>query len=568
MVNGGTWRRQLLALMAGAAAGILMASSACDGDPGPALEADGAARSARAAAEGDLACTGGSGAHDAHGAFQCAACHACPGKMEFGDVTLPGGTTTSGGVMVAAGLDTTCTVSCHSPFGKSPVTLAWNTPGPLACNACHDQGTVSSATGSRHPGETSSPVANRTACQSCHAFDQHTSGHVRIALADGNVVDVVRGAADAALNPACTACHTGSGTPLAGLTPPLLVDWTSPGGDFHGDRAGTGYGGTLRAPYARGQGALACAACHDAHSSANPYLFTSAANGTPIAAGAVDRNGVGAQALCEGCHQGTRHQGCVDCHGVDPMPAGSPCFACHGHEGIVNFAWPSSYDHQGSPPPGLDCTHCHVDWLPAFERAAPAVSNLYVKDQTAVSATVVWDTNEPATSYVEWGLGAAGNTTGSYALATHHEVTLTGLAGTTTYQFRVRTSDRWRNLTKTALASFQTASADAPPAPVPVDQGEIWTYGDVETVTLRWSAVADPQGDPVEYQVAVSDYADFRSARYTSSWTSGTSQAVTLPSWMYPGPWYFWRVQARDAAHDLRSPWSGSDAFGIWFNEY
>jgi predicted CxxxxCH...CXXCH cytochrome family protein len=111
-----------------------------------------------------------------------------------------------------------------------------------------------------------------------------------------------------------------------------------------------GFGGELVAPFERGQDALPCATCHDFHSSTNAFLLASRVNGVTIAAATVDRAGVGAQALCNACHEGDRHQLCKSCHReiwttdgeyswfegapVDPVPDGSACFYCHGHEGI------------------------------------------------------------------------------------------------------------------------------------------------------------------------------------------------------------------------------------------
>ncbi|HEX9108738.1 MAG TPA: cytochrome c3 family protein, partial [Longimicrobiales bacterium] len=75
-----------------------------------------------------------------------------------------------------------------------------------------------------------------------------------------------------------------------------------------------GFGGSLLAPYDRGQGALPCAACHDFHASTNAFLLAGKVNGVTIPAGTIDRAGVGGQALCNACHEGDRHQVCRSCH--------------------------------------------------------------------------------------------------------------------------------------------------------------------------------------------------------------------------------------------------------------
>ena len=81
------------------------------------------------------------GVHTRHlNLFACSTCH--PTGATFGfDVpyTFTGGTTTAGGTITprTATTPTTCTVACHFPKGAPAKTVAWDTPGPLACVECH-----------------------------------------------------------------------------------------------------------------------------------------------------------------------------------------------------------------------------------------------------------------------------------------------------------------------------------------------------------------------------------------------------------------------------------------------
>jgi hypothetical protein len=143
----------------------------------------------------------------------------------------------------------------------------------------------------------------------------------------------------------CLRCHA---TPVsdsvsvpASLTN-MRVAWNT---DFHGAAAGAGVGGSLKAPYARGQAALSCDACHDpaAHgSSANPYKIRATVNGSAVSVG----SGTQAVSLCVACHQGTPndyHASCISCH-VSFVPnyhndtgnapksfTGTDCLSCHRH---------------------------------------------------------------------------------------------------------------------------------------------------------------------------------------------------------------------------------------------
>jgi phosphodiesterase/alkaline phosphatase D-like protein len=53
---------------------------------------------------------------------------------------------------------------------------------------------------------------------------------------------------------------------------------------------------------------------------------------------------------------------------------------------------------------------------------------------------------------------------------TSHRVDLTGLMPNTTYVWRVRTRDAFRNETHTALGTFRTVDPAGPPAPVLVHE--------------------------------------------------------------------------------------------------
>jgi hypothetical protein len=383
-----------------------------------------------------------------------------------------------------------------------------------------------------------------------------------------------------------------------------------------------GFGGTLRAPYVRGEGPLPCAACHDSHASANAFLLAGEVNGVPVAPGTVDRAGVGAQGLCEACHEGDRHEVCRSCHKevwttdgeyswfegapVDPVPDGSACFYCHGHEGLRFMLVASPRYPEGSGHPfgmaGADrgdpsCSHCHSGWAPpATEHLPPALAagTPTVTGITATTATVSWRTSEPATSYVEYGVGTAGHVAGDDALAQTHAVTLTELAPGTQYVWRVRTSDAFRNVARTALRSFTTPAAGAVPFPdlAQVNAGAtVGTYTLV--VALPWHPVTAPSGTPVEYEVQLASDPGFTSLASAtlsgpgvpgltvgdSGWVPGTPTtadgrpALSFPATLTGLPQdvcadvvpnvYYWRVRARDQQGNV-SEWSPTGTFGVF----
>jgi hypothetical protein len=541
------------------------------------------------------------GAHAAHQGsfFTCQVCHPCGGVIGIGsNITLPGGTPVTGTIAKdpATGV-ASCTVTCHGSQSVS-----WNA-GPLGCSNCHGQWQSGAASvRSSHAIDPNLGLgANTPVCLGCHNTANHFDPNMALVTAGGAQQFPIATLTDAQVNTFCKSCHSptppATGNAIAGQTPPVLLGYDSAGaGDFHGARAGTGFGGTLAAPYTVGQPALACTACHDPHASTNAFLFAPTVNGNAVAAGSVDRAGVGADGLCQSCHIGDRHAGCKasGCHdGVsvvngqvmshEPVGPTAPCFFCHGHEGIVNFQMPTWDNHPNGT--GNYCSHCHASgWLPPVEYVAPGiVGSITVAGVTATTATIIWDTNELATSYVEFGTTDPITIQGDATLVTHHTVTLTGLVQGTTYNFKVRSSDGFRNLTESPATplTFTTAmplppNTPATPNPLhpsgPADEVAVdCTAGCASTIntTLRWSAVPSPDGSPITYRVVLSTSPTFAGAPLVDRTVSTTSLAVpglNLPVDGYPTLlYYYWRVMAIDVGAGTSSGWSTTATFDAYW---
>jgi hypothetical protein len=668
----GTWS---LALLFAAAC----QNGAWKAPPGEGAGTARAAAVATTAAAPILACVP-TDAHAKHATagIGCNACHVCGGQLGFDVVSFPGGTSTTGMTAVPNGSATTCSGGCHAPLGASPQPVAWNA-GPLPCTSCHTN--VLPPAGPVVSSHVSG--GDSTACAGCHDLSQHTSGAVRF----------VGGGAGTS----CVACHGGQGQTLAGQTPPLLVGWSDPAGDFHGPRTacrvdeldasgnvtwsvgglacppalpaapsaaalrvtplwapvtrggawawtcnidvvdaagnvlqptltgqpcpgGTyfdnpacpttpsscrpttavvrGYGGTLQPPYARGQDALPCTACHAFHSSANAFMLAGVVNGVPVAPNAITRSGMGAEALCGACHQGQRHQVCMRCHTVskvfdpssgtevfdpssgpaDPMPAGSPCFWCHGHEGIRFWTQPGQ-SMDGNMQDG-SCQHCHGFGQPPLRTTPPPLTTSCgppgalprLSSLRATSAVISWQTCGVLTNgYVEYGVATAGTVVGTTALAVDHQQAITGLAPSTTYVYRVRSSDVYRNFVESPLQTFTTIGVDAVPAPdlTPVGTTGVESPATTMTVPLGWSAVSAPTGNPVQYRAVVSTDPAFGASLLDTGWITGTTASVTLTGLPYGCVGvntYYWHVQARDAMTGATSSWSTADVF--WASSY
>jgi len=109
----------------------------------------------------------------------------------------------------------------------------------------------------------------------------------------------------------------------------------------------------------------------------------------------------------------------------------------------------------GSPPPPP----------PPDDTTPPVISNVQATNITDTSATITWQTDEPASSQVDYGLDTGyGSTAADGTLVTNHSVGLTGLASSTTHHYQATSVDGADNGASSGDLTFTT---DAPPPPPP-----------------------------------------------------------------------------------------------------
>jgi type VI protein secretion system component Hcp len=96
----------------------------------------------------------------------------------------------------------------------------------------------------------------------------------------------------------------------------------------------------------------------------------------------------------------------------------------------------------------------------AADTTPPTISSVASSNVTGTGATIVWLTNEQADTQIQFGTTTAyGSTTVLDASAvTSHSQTLAGLAGGTTYHYRVKSKDAAGNLATSSDFTFKTTS--------------------------------------------------------------------------------------------------------------
>jgi hypothetical protein len=167
--------------------------------------------------------------------------------------------------------------------------------------------------------------------------------------------------------------------------------------------------------------------------------------------------------------------------------------------------------------------------------AAPVITGEGVPAPGDSGAVVVWRTDRPATSQVEYGRTASYGTLTPLEprLTTYHEVAIGPLEAETTYHFRVSSIDAFGNKTTSGDRTFQTL----PEAPRVFDV----TVADTTTttVTLLWSTTR-PCDSRVEYGPTV----NYGSATPVDP-TLVTSHSVTVTG-LTPYTVYHLRAASKD----------------------
>ncbi len=135
----------------------------------------------------------------------------------------------------------------------------------------------------------------------------------------------------------------------------------------------------------------------------------------------------------------------------------------------------------------------------ATNATAPTISGISINGTTASTTSIDWTTDEPATSYIDYG------TTSSYGytvtdgtvLSTSHDIELSGLTASTLYHFRITSTDAANNTATTSDETFTTsvASDTTPPVISLISVGSIastsadvsWTTSEPATSEVYFS---------------------------------------------------------------------------------
>jgi len=174
------------------------------------------------------------------------------------------------------------------------------------------------------------------------------------------------------------------------------------------------------------------------------------------------------------------------------------------------------------------------------DTVAPTISDVMVSHIMESSVTISWNTDESATSQVEYGTSITYDSiyiTYPDVLVTNHNVSLSGLEPGTEYHFKVKSKDNAANETSSEDDTFTT-----PDTPPNIPSGLEATRGYKEA---RLSWVANSESDLAGYNLYKSLSADGAYTKVNSSLITSTSY---LDTGLIPNSDYYYKLSAIDEA--------------------
>jgi hypothetical protein len=177
------------------------------------------------------------------------------------------------------------------------------------------------------------------------------------------------------------------------------------------------------------------------------------------------------------------------------------------------------------------------------DTTAPVITGIASAGITTSAGTIVWTTNEAATTQVEYGLttsyGSA--TTLVSALATSHSQALSGLTSGTLYHYRVKSKDASNNLATSTDRTFTTLTvADTTPPVISAISSKGLT---LSSATITWTT-DEISSTEIEYGISIAYGATLNDSALVSSHSLELTDLLA-------GTVYHYRVNSRDASGNL-----------------
>jgi phosphodiesterase/alkaline phosphatase D-like protein/ribosomal protein S27E len=175
----------------------------------------------------------------------------------------------------------------------------------------------------------------------------------------------------------------------------------------------------------------------------------------------------------------------------------------------------------------------------------PFLSNIRAESIAETSAVILWDSDEPSDSHVDYGLtGSYGLYSAGAASTMRHALRVQGMQNDTTYHFRVRSSDASGNTANGTDVTFTTLKTPSGPDKRPPVISDVTVSGINDTRAVISWRTDEPADGTVEFGTSTI----LRENRTNALLTMNHS--FTL-SGLRPGTTYHFRILSRDESGNL-----------------
>lgn len=180
------------------------------------------------------------------------------------------------------------------------------------------------------------------------------------------------------------------------------------------------------------------------------------------------------------------------------------------------------------------------------DTTAPAISSVSSLT-TQTNATITWNTNESASSAIQYGLTTGYGTVASSSATSSHSVTLSGLTAATLYNYKVFAIDASGNVGSSTNLTFTTSATSDTSAPIISSLGV--SSISTSTVLISWST-----------DEAASSTVQFGSSTGygLNATSSGTTTHSVVLSGLTQNTIYQYKVTSIDASGNIATSTNGS----------
>ncbi|MFA6270074.1 MAG: carbohydrate-binding protein [Candidatus Paceibacterota bacterium] len=220
-----------------------------------------------------------------------------------------------------------------------------------------------------------------------------------------------------------------------------------------------------------------------------------------------------------------------------------------------------------------DSAATNLNWIRVVvpqDTQAPVISSIGTSNISQNSTMVTWATNEPSTTFVDYGLSSSYTSTiGDSNLSTNHAVVILNLFPSTPYHFRVKSSDVASNQTVSSDRTFTTQSLSGDIAPAAINSLSRSLVSSRTSAKLMWIS---PGSDG---NVGTASFYDIRYSKspiMEDNWKNatqvsgepkpalaGTNQNYTV-SGLSPATIYYFAIKTSDSTGNI-SPLSNVITF-------